>query len=107
MDLASLYVLVEALMAAFFGALKGAGDTFWVMCFSITLHWVLVPVLFVMLKIFNCSPEAGWLTLVIIYFMSSGFVYLRYREGKWKRIKVVKKEITPIVVESFHEPIDL
>ena len=59
--LAGLYVLADAMMVVFSGALRGAGDTFWTMCISVGLHWLLLPVLFITLKILQLSPQTAWL----------------------------------------------
>ena len=40
--------LADAMMVVFSGALRGAGDTFWTMCISVGLHWLLLPVLFIL-----------------------------------------------------------
>jgi len=88
--LASLYVLVDVMIFVFIGALRGAGDTFWAMCYTVGLHWVLVPVLFVVLRVLGMSAEAGWVVLVSIFVFSSVFVYSRYRGGAWKQIKVIQ-----------------
>ena len=67
MLLAGLYVLADAMMVVFSGALRGAGDTFWTMCISVGLHWLLLPVLFITLKILQLSPQTAWLALVILF----------------------------------------
>lgn len=89
--LAGLYVLADAIMVVFSGALRGAGDTFWTMCISVGLHWLLLPVLLISLKILHLSPQTAWLALVIFFLSFSGFFYLRYRSGKWKTLAVVGK----------------
>ncbi|MBF0121801.1 MAG: MATE family efflux transporter [Candidatus Omnitrophica bacterium] len=105
--LASLYVLVEAVLVVFIGALRGAGDTFWAMCISVSLHWLTVIVLLVVFRIFNLSPQAAWAFMVGIFFLFSVPVYLRYRSGKWRAMKVVE-DISPTgITDGFHEPIDL
>ena len=73
----------------FSGALRGAGDTFWTMCISVGLHWLLLPVLFITLKILQLSPQTAWLALVILFLSFSGVFYLRYRSGHWKTLTVV------------------
>ena len=70
--LAGLYVLADAMMVVFSGALRGAGDTFWTMCISVGLHWLLLPVLFITLKILQLSPQTAWLALVILFLSFSG-----------------------------------
>ena len=87
--LAGLYVLADAMMVVFSGALRGAGDTFWTMCISVGLHWLLLPVLFITLKILQLSPQTAWLALVILFLSFSGVFYLRYRSGHWKTLTVV------------------
>lgn len=87
--LAAFYVLAEAVIVVFSGALRGAGDTFWAMCASVTLHWLLVPVLAVFLNVLSLPPLAAWLALVAFILIFSGVFYLRYRSGKWKNLVVV------------------
>ncbi|MBF0252469.1 MAG: MATE family efflux transporter [Candidatus Omnitrophica bacterium] len=94
--MASLYVLVEAMIFIYVGALRGAGDTFWAMCYSVALHWILVPIIFVMMKVYGTTAETGWTTLVIIFMISSVVVYMRYKEGKWKQLKVIQEPPTTI-----------
>ncbi len=88
--LAAFYVLAEAVIVVFSGALRGAGDTFWAMCASVTLHWLLVPVLAVFLNVLSLPPLAAWLALVTFILIFSGVFYLRYRSGKWKSLVVVE-----------------
>ena len=108
--LASFYVLAEAVFVVFIGALRGAGDTFWAMFISVTLHWVLVPILFVMLKVSDTGLEAAWKGVVGMFLLFSVFVYLRYRSGRWRTISVVGPAgavPVPISIDDFHELSDL
>ncbi|WP_305043946.1 MATE family efflux transporter [Geoalkalibacter sp.] len=88
--LASLYVLADAMMVVFSGALRGAGDTFWAMCLSVCMHWLLVPVLLVFLKVLDVPPQTAWLALIAFFLSFSGLFYWRYRMGKWKSLVVVR-----------------
>ncbi|MDD4457330.1 MAG: MATE family efflux transporter [Syntrophotalea acetylenica] len=84
--LAAFYVLADAVMLVFSGALRGAGDTFWAMCASVALHWLLVPVLALFLRVLALPPQAAWLALIAFLLIFSGVFYLRYRSGKWKTL---------------------
>lgn len=87
--LMSLYVLLEAMIVALCGALRGAGDTFFAMCMSVTLHWLMVVILYVMFKVMHFSAQAGWVAM-ILWFMVLFFAFcLRYRSGKWRNIRVI------------------
>ncbi len=88
--LAAFYVLADAVIVVFAGALRGAGDTFWAMCASVTLHWLLVPVLALFLNVLNLPPLAAWLAIVVFILIFSGIFYLRYRSGKWKTLAMVR-----------------
>ncbi|MCP4456115.1 MAG: MATE family efflux transporter [Planctomycetes bacterium] len=87
--IASLYVMIDAVILVFSGALRGAGDTLWAMCVSVGLHWLLVAILAVLLYGLKLSPETTWLALVGIFLTFSSLFYLRYRSGKWRHIQVL------------------
>jgi MATE family multidrug resistance protein len=91
--IASLYVLAEAMMVALVGALRGAGDTHWTMIASVTFHWTFIPLLWVMFHVFNASAVMGWLALVILFLVFCFALYLRYRSGKWKKLRVIDVEL--------------
>jgi MATE family multidrug resistance protein len=88
-QIASLYVLVEAVMIALVGALRGAGDTHYTMMVSIITHWAFVPLLYVCLKVLNLSVPVSWFVLVIFFLIFSIILVQRFRSGKWKKIRVV------------------
>ncbi|WP_170232853.1 MATE family efflux transporter [Trichloromonas acetexigens] len=87
--LAAFYVLADALMVVFSGVLRGAGDTFWAMCISVAMHWLLLPALYLALKVFHLPPQTAWLALIFLFLSFSAVFYLRYRAGHWKRLRVV------------------
>jgi MATE family multidrug resistance protein len=91
--IATLYVLAEAMMVALVGALRGAGDTHWTMIASVTFHWTFIPLLWVMFHVFNASAVMGWLALVILFLIFCFALYLRYRSGKWKKMRVIDVEL--------------
>jgi MATE family multidrug resistance protein len=90
--IAALYVLAEAVMVAVVGALRGAGDTHFTMMISVGAHWSFVPVLYLILKVWKLSPVVGWLALVLVFLLFCSVLILRYRSGKWQRIKIVTRD---------------
>lgn len=87
--LASLYVLAEAIMVALVGALRGAGDTHFTMIASVAFHWLLAPILYIMMNVFGFSPITGWLILIIMFLLFCSVLFFRYLNGKWKTIRVI------------------
>jgi MATE family multidrug resistance protein len=107
--LAALYVMADAMMLVFGGALRGAGDTFWVMCISVGTHWTLVVIVVVALRILHFTPQLAWIMLCTILMLFSGILYLRYRSGKWRTIQVVESTVEPVLADfdGLHETRDL
>jgi len=87
--LAAIYVLLEAVMVAIVGALRGAGDTHFTMLVSVISHWMFLPILYVLMNVLNLSALTGWFGLIIFFLISCSVLILRYRSEKWKKIKVV------------------
>jgi len=79
------------------------------MALSVGLHWSLVPILYVLLKVFGFSVKVGWIVLIATFFIFSFFIYLRYKSGNWKKIKMVpdENEILANIHDDFHERADL
>ncbi|HOK96697.1 MAG TPA: MATE family efflux transporter [Anaerohalosphaeraceae bacterium] len=106
--MAALYVMADAVMLVFGGALRGAGDTFWAMCISVVLHWILVALLFVFVRMWDVPPAASWLTLCCTFMLLSMLFYLRYRQGKWRTLRLIGQEFSPpAAVNGFRETKDL
>jgi MATE family multidrug resistance protein len=108
--MAAIYVMADAIMLVFSGALRGAGDTFWVMCISVGTHWTLVVIVVVALRILNFTPQTAWFMLCTVLMLFGGVLYLRYRTGKWRTIEVVEgpyEGVGPALPEVVHETREL
>jgi multidrug resistance protein, MATE family len=88
--IASLYVLIEAVLVAIVGALRGAGDTHFTMLASVTAHWLFIPILYLSLNVFHLSVEISWFFLVIFFLSFCTIFIFRFRSGKWKSIRVIR-----------------
>ena len=86
--LAAVYVTIEAIMVVYSGALRGAGDTFWVMCVMVVLNWTTTITLWLTTYVFDLGPKIGWLSVVILFISFPIVLYWRFKSGKWKKIKV-------------------
>jgi MATE family multidrug resistance protein len=83
--LAAIYVTVETLMVIYSGALRGAGDTFAVMLISSSLHWLLATLAYIFLNVFKIGVIETWGLTVFIWLAFPVFLYLRWKNGKWRR----------------------
>ena len=90
----ALYSLFDPLNIIFSSAIKGAGDTAFVMKFLVSasvLFWA-VPVYLVVIK-FQLGVYAGWSITVIYAIILAVVFYLRYKTNKWKKMRVIEMEI--------------
>lgn len=88
--LVAIYVIAEAFLIVFTGALRGAGDTFWAMVISVSIHWIILGVLYCALNYFHVQAFVAWGILVGIFTLMSILPYWRYRHGAWQEIKVIE-----------------
>lgn len=86
---ASLYVLLEAVMLVYMGALRGSGDTVWSMVINVSFNWIIAIVLYAALNFAGASPGTGWVIVVVIFVLMPLVLYMRFRSGGWKRIQAV------------------
>ena len=94
--LVALYCLFDALYIVFTAALKGAGDTRYVMVASLLLGWgvLLVPTI-VALVYFNAGLYTLWAFMCGYVIILGMLFYRRFRAGRWKTMRVID---TPLVV---------
>jgi multidrug resistance protein, MATE family len=85
----------DALNLIFSSAIKGAGDTRFIMWTigALSLGVMIIPV-YVAVAVLGAGIYAAW-TLATVYVWALGMAFmLRYRQGKWKRMRVIEEKST-------------
>lgn len=95
----ALYCLFDAVYIVFTAALKGAGDTRFIMYVSIGLSWIIMAIpATVALTYFDASIYVLW-SFLCAYIVIAGLTfYLRFRAGRWRGMRVIEE--TPVVEED-------
>ncbi len=88
--LAALYTLADATQVVYAGALRGAGDTTWVMIISGVLHWVMAVTSFLLIRVVALPPVAVWLFFIGFIISLGVSMFVRHRRGAWQRIRLVE-----------------
>ena len=91
----AVFCLFDAMNLVFSGAIKGAGDTRFIMwtIAALSLGVMIVPV-YVAVEIIGAGLYTAW-TLATIYISSLGLaLMLRCKIGKWKRMRVIEMTTT-------------
>lgn len=93
--LAAVYTLADATQIVFAGALRGAGDTIWIMIVSGALHWAMAAAAYVLIRVLVLPPVIVWLFFIGFVITLSVSVFLRHRRGKWQTIRLVESAPAP------------
>jgi MATE family multidrug resistance protein len=97
--LAALYTLADATAVVFSGALRGAGDTKWVLIISSTLHWIMAIGAFVFIRVLVIPPVGVWLFFICFVMSMSAAMFLRHRHGAWERIHLVESAAPAVTAQ--------
>jgi MATE family, multidrug efflux pump len=88
--LASLYTLADATQLVFAGALRGAGDTRFVMKISVALHWLFAAAAFLLIKVLAVTPTLMWIFFITFVLCMGLVMMLRFRGGRWRSIVLIE-----------------
>ncbi len=96
MRFVALYCFFDALNLIFSGALKGAGDTRFIMWTigMLALGVMMIPV-YVAVEMLETGVFVAWV-LATLYICGLGLAFLlRYLHGNWKRMSVIEQQAAP------------
>ncbi|AQQ72308.1 Na(+)/drug antiporter [Limihaloglobus sulfuriphilus] len=89
------YSVIDAANIIFSNALKGAGDTRFVMILSVSLHWGLMVIPSMIFAWFGFGIYSSWTFLTLFVSVLGLCFYLRFRGGLWKSMRVIETEVIP------------
>lgn len=95
----AVYSIFDTMNIIFASAIKGAGDTKYVMYMIVVVSLsVLVIPSYIALVLFNGSIYVAW-TIVSLYVIILGFSFLRrFLGGKWKSMRVIEEH--PVIIPA-------
>ena len=83
--IATFYIFVEVLLVVYAGALRGAGDTVWVMFTCAIMNWCVSGALYVAAYIFHLPAHYAWIAVVAVYSTAPVIFWWRWKSDKWRK----------------------
>lgn len=86
------YSFVDSIGIVYMGALKGAGDTLFVMKVAafLSLFTLILPS-YLMIEVFEFGLYTVWGCVILFIVSSAAIAYLRFTAGAWKALRVVEQ----------------
>jgi len=87
--LAAIFAGFDAVAIVVNGALRGAGDTRWLMwALFIGSYFVQLPLAYFFSGPFGLEAQGAWIGATIYVILISGVVFMRFKGEKWRHIKI-------------------
>jgi MATE family multidrug resistance protein len=87
--LATIYIMADSAQLVFAGALRGAGDTRWVMRVSVGLHWIFSALAVFFIRFLKLPPVLSWTSFIGFVLLLGLAMFLRFRSGRWQEIRMI------------------
>jgi MATE family multidrug resistance protein len=84
------YTVADAIIQVSGGVLRGAGDTQWVMYSSTALHWLMLVIQYLVIRVWEFGREASWLVFCAMILAIAIVFLLRLWSGKWRDEKALE-----------------
>jgi MATE family multidrug resistance protein len=91
LKIVAVYLFFDVLYMMYTGALRGAGDTrFMMIAAIIAAPFCLVIPVYIGIEYFSISVNTAWMWVVFFIASLNLVSWLRYRHGKWKKMLVIE-----------------
>jgi len=85
-----IYIFFNVMLTVFSGALRGAGDTKFIMYVSVMVHWLLLTLpAFLLVYVFHTDIQYVWLVFILFSILLGLIYLLRFYYGPWREIRVI------------------
>jgi MATE family multidrug resistance protein len=78
------YMLADGTSLISGGALRGAGDTRWIMITSTSIHWLMLVAQYLVIVVFGYGPRASWWVFVAMLWILAAVYLYRLFGGTWQ-----------------------
>ena len=79
------YMMADAVILISGGALRGAGDTRWIMFTSTSLHWLMLIAQYFVIVRWRLDPLVSWWVFVVMLLAIAACYAMRLYGGRWRQ----------------------
>lgn len=83
------YNMFDATQIIFVSALKGSGDTKFIMLMSLSMASVLAVMSYLAVEVFHFDVYGCWVLIVVWLIVLAAAYFLRFMTGKWRHMRVI------------------
>lgn len=83
------YNMFDATQIIFVSALKGAGDTKFIMLMSLSMATALAVMSYLAVEVFRFDVYGCWVLIVVWLIVMAAAYWLRFMTGKWRHMRVI------------------
>lgn len=95
--LMAFWGMLDAINLVLSGALRGAGDTRFVLVATSLATWLIwIPGELALMLWLDAGLIPAWLWMTVFVFLLAGVFWLRFRHGHWKSIDMIQREAPPV-----------
>jgi len=87
------YNLLDATQMVFVGAIKGAGDTQFVLRVSLVLAAMLAALSWLGIEVWQFNVFGCWVLITLWVWIAAAIYAVRFWQGKWRRMRVIERSI--------------
>jgi multidrug resistance protein, MATE family len=88
----AFFTLLDSIYFNISFAIKGAGDTRFVSIIALTLPWPLFVLPTYLVRNMDNAIQYAWLFVAVYAIVITSTIFLRFKQGKWKSMLVIKQE---------------
>jgi MATE family multidrug resistance protein len=90
----AIYSIFDTMNIIFCSAIKGAGDTRYVMFVTVILAvFVLIVPVYLAIDVFNLGLMIAWVLATVYVILLGVTFYIRFLGGKWKSMRVIERRV--------------
>ncbi len=93
---AFIFLFFEGIRWVYAGILIAAGDSFFLLLWSLSIWLFFIAPVFIFVNCLKCSVETAWVLYALYSCLLCSVYGLRYKRGKWRGLNLIEEKFQPL-----------